>query len=102
MEKEIYHGACPGLLKELEEAILVSSYRVPAATAEGMEISIYHLGGVTVKQEVEEDVGHTVSPFGPSDLSDHRKMRISLYSAQEAALGEIERRILQEIRKKKK
>lgn len=99
MEKEIYRGLHPGVLKTLEEAVFVASYQRKYNFAEEADVSIYHRDGVTIKQVVDYVV-HGVVVGGQPSSSTPPQTTISVYgdSTNETALSVIEQRILQEIR----
>ena len=99
MEKKIYEGDYR-LVPSLESALLVDRYQIPGMTAEGVDVIVRHLSGVTVKQERYEDDSRIVSPGAPLTAQDLRYtglMKITLYAQDENALGDIEKMILGEI-----
>ena len=93
------------MVPSLENAVLVDQYRTPGPTAEGVEVTIRHLSGITVKYERYEDAmrGVAVHP-SPEDLhasiSYTGKMKITLYGQDDQTVGEVEKIILEEIGRK--
>lgn len=98
MKREIYEGNYKPV-SSLESAILVHRHTEPGPTAEGVEVSIRHLLGVTIKFERYEDAMKVVAP-GPIDLSYKGLMKITLYGQDDYTLGNMERVILEEIGKR--
>ena len=88
----IYEGKYTGELEVLKKALPVANYREPYSTAEGVEIIIKHLDGVTVEEQVYRPSG---------GMSTTLKTKITLFSTDTKAMGEVEKRILEEIRKDK-
>ena len=102
MEKNIYEGSYK-LVSILESALLVDQYKMPGITAEGVDVMVKHLSGVTIKQERYEDMGRTINPLASLTIEDLKYtglMKITLYADNETHLGEVERIILEEIERK--